>query len=249
MRSVSPIIHAIITARGGSKGIPGKNLIDLEGKPLIAHSIEAALKCSLVSRCFVTTDDPQIAKVSREFGADTIARPAHLAGDQSRSEDAVLHAIRVISEQGITPAIVVLLQPTSPLRTSEHITECLQLFLGTEASSVVSVTTSVHHPMKSLLLEGKHLKPLFGPEKLGTPRSELPLTVRQNGAIYVVNREIFERTRSFFAQPTLAYLMDEPSSVDVDTLFDLELCSFILGKKNQTNKGESVAAHPSHCSP
>jgi len=121
-------VTAIITARGGSKGIPGKNIIEVNGKPLIAYTIEAALNCSMIGECYVTTDDNEIKRVGLRYGAEIIDRPSAFATDDASSQDAVSHALDQLSTRGKTPEYFALLQPTSPLRTSTHITQCIELF-------------------------------------------------------------------------------------------------------------------------
>ena len=122
-------ILAIIPARGGSKGIPGKNIKEFAGKPLIVHSIEAALKCPLVTRTVVSTDDDKIAEISKAHGAQVIKRPSELATDTSLVIDAIRYTVRKVEEEGEDVDIVILLEPTSPFRRTEDIEKCIQVLL------------------------------------------------------------------------------------------------------------------------
>jgi N-acylneuraminate cytidylyltransferase/CMP-N,N'-diacetyllegionaminic acid synthase len=140
-------IIALVPARGGSKGLPGKNVLPLLGKPLIAWTIEQAKACSYIDRVMVTTDDDGIAAAAREFGADVpFKRPAHLATDAAKSLDVVLHALDWLEAHGDRYDLLVLLQPTSPLRTAGDIGGALDLFISKNAGAVVSVCETDHHP-------------------------------------------------------------------------------------------------------
>lgn len=232
-RKMKPFILALITARGGSKGLLRKNLRELKGKPLLAHSIEAAKGCPLIHGTYVSTDDTEIADAARTFGADVIDRPADLATDESKSSQAVAHALRTLRDRGAFPDIFVLLQPTSPLRTSDHVTECLEGFLASGAASAMSVTELEHHPKKALLLDTKlGLIPLGDEADLERPRQDLPSAVRQNGAIYAMDSEAFLRRLSFYAPPAYAYFMTEADSLDIDTEAELEHARKIMNLRD-----------------
>ena len=221
-------ITAIITARGGSKGIPRKNVRTVCGKPLIAYSIEAALNCPLIDDWYVTTDDHEIKEVSRRWGAQVIDRPAELATDTALSSDAVSHALHFLKEQGRFPEYFVLLQPTSPLRTAKHLEECLNGFLQSGMKSGVSITEAEHHPWK-MLISGTHgLQPLKDHRSLESPRQMLPKAYRINGSIYCVPSELFLEKRSFFIEPAFTYPMSQLESLDIDSEMDLKILEMIL---------------------
>lgn len=223
---------AIITARGGSKGLPGKNIRPLAGKPMIAYSIEAALNSGVCDACFVTTEDPAIKAVSLRFGAEVIDRPSALATDGATSDAVVVHALGELERRGLKPEAFILLQPTSPLRTAEHIRAAAQILATEKVGSVVGVTTVEHHPYKDFVVRGDILEPLFDWKSLGLPRQSLPEVFRQNGAIYAVRTVDFVRECTFFVAPVSAFRMTAESSVDVDTAFDFETCERILEVKN-----------------
>lgn len=225
-------ILALITARGGSKGIPNKNIINLEGKPLIGYTIEAAQKSSYISRIVVTTDDPKIAKESQLLGADVpFLRPAEFALDTSPSEDAILHAINWLEDsENCFYDTFVLLQPTSPLRTVYHIDEAIEeYYKSLDAVSLISVTPVKQHPawMKVLSEDGS-LKNYLGDQKRNTRRQDLPELYFPNGAIYLSDVSAFKETHSFVAGKTIPYFMDEVESLDIDTRSDLTIVSAIM---------------------
>jgi N-acylneuraminate cytidylyltransferase/CMP-N,N'-diacetyllegionaminic acid synthase len=213
---------ALIPARGGSKGLPRKNILDLAGKPLIAYSIEAALASSSVNGVYVTTDDAEIAIVSIRHGAQHIARPAALATDNASTFVAIEHAIAVLTEKGSRPENIVLLQPTSPLRNASHVTEAIAAYEAVGAPALISVCEAEHHPYKNFRVgdDGK-LEPLFDVASLSKPRQELPKVYRQNGAIYIIGTETFLREKSFYVAGCLPYIMDIACSVDIDVQADL----------------------------
>ena len=226
-------IFAIITARGGSKRVPGKNIRLLNGKPLIAHTILAAKECALISRCFVSTDDEEIGRVSRKWGAEVIERPAHLAGDEALSKDVVRHAlIHCRDELGLLPDYFVLLQPTSPLRTAVHLKACIEMFLNSGMNSALSVTEAEHHPYIMFKYDEKAgLESLFEESFRDYPRQKFPRVYRPNGAIYLLSSELFLEKDSFYVKPIFPFMMSPEESVDIDTELDLQLASLLLSLK------------------
>lgn len=227
-----PSVVAIVTARGGSKRFPGKNLALLNGKPLIRYSIDAAVDCPLVTETWVTTDCDRIGKVSRESGAGVIQRPAELAGDVSTSYDTVVHALNYLRNMGKTFDYFALLQPTSPMRNATHLTEAIEtLFTNRAANSLVSVCEHEHSPYKSFVSSGGYIEPLFSREKLNLPSQQLPKVLRQNGAIYVIPTEAFlSGPECFFVEPALAYEMPVSKSIDIDTPDDLLVVEALMAK-------------------
>jgi CMP-N,N'-diacetyllegionaminic acid synthase len=213
---------AIITARGGSKGLPGKNLARLGGRPLIEYTIEAARQCALVERTLVSTDDEAIAKASVAAGAEVLERPAELATDTASSVDTVAHVLRVLAAQGAAPVHFVLLQPTSPLRTARMLTECLALLEGDAGGCAVSVCDADHHPAKTLVQREGRWEPLLGDwEVMHQPRQALPRTCRPNGAIYAMATADFMLRRQFVFEPLVPYFMSTADSIDIDSAEDL----------------------------
>ena len=211
---------AIITARGGSKGLPGKNIKNLCGKPLIAHTIDAALSAKIFDQVIVTTDCDKIASESVKFGAEVIKRPLELAQDHSSSYDAVAHVLQTLTNKGMSCDSFMLLQPTSPLRTEKHILEAYQKFLNSNCSSLASVVETDITPFKCLVEEAENIQPLFSWEHLSMPRQSLPKTFLINGAIYICKVNEFLTDKSFFIKPFETYFMNNIDSIDIDTLKD-----------------------------
>ncbi len=221
---------AIITARGGSKGVPRKNLRQVAGLPLIAYTIKAATECDHIDECYVTTDDREIKDVSIAYGARVIDRPKELAEDNSLSRDAILHALRYLDGNGKLPEYFTLLQPTSPLRNASHLSTCLRNFFNSTCNCAVAVTEAEHHPWKMLLQENGILAPVKSSEMLESPRQALPAAYRINGSIYVLPTALFLQKRSFFVEPAMPFIMSRAESLDIDTEADLQLLERLLAQ-------------------
>lgn len=221
-------VLAIIPARGGSKGVPRKNIRDVAGKPLIAWSIEAGKRSRYIDRLMVSTEDAEIAEVARRCGAEVpFLRPAHLAKDDTPGIDPVLHAIAELPGYDL----VVLLQPTSPLRDSADIDGCLELCLSTGASGCVSVTEPDKSPYWMYTVTGEGtMRPLLEPEG-ATRRQDLPTVWALNGAVYVARVENLVAERSFVTADTRAYPMPKDRSADIDTEIDLVMADLLLRKR------------------
>jgi len=228
---------AVIPARGGSKGIPRKNVALLAGRPLIAYSIEAARRARSVDRVLVSTDDREIAAVAKREGAEApFLRPAALAGDAVPGVDVVLHAVTWLAEQqGTEPQDVVCLQPTSPLRTAEDVDAAIDLLRANDGDAVVSVTPMEGHPYwaKKVLADGRLADFLDAGRWQRLPRQQLPPAYVLNGAIYAARRAFLVAKRSYYGDRTYAYVMPTERSLDVDTPWDLYLAGLILADKAQ----------------
>lgn len=213
---------ALITARGGSKGLPRKNVLPLNGKPLIGWTIEAAFDCVHIDDVFVTTDDEEIAIISAKFGAKIIRRPLELASDTASSIDVISHAIAWLGKRGIPSENIVLLQPTSPLRTSVHLEEALTLYRIKNADFVISVFEPRYTPIKSYIeREDGSIMGLYSSEAPYMRRQDLPRAYQPNGAIYVFSKIEFKLNNHFPRKNAYPYIMSEFDSVDIDTLDDL----------------------------
>jgi CMP-N-acetylneuraminic acid synthetase len=227
------MIIALITARGGSKGLPSKNILDLKGTPLIGWTIGAALDCKLIDKVFVSTEDEQIKKIGSLFGAEIIDRPINLASDTSSSEDVISHAIKYLESKGITFSTVVLLQPTSPLRTAEHIDEALNIYEQQCADCVLSVFEPSHTPIKAYIeQENGTITGLFNPGAPYKRRQDLPKSYQPNGAIYAFSVMKFKDKNQIPRDNVYPYVMSEFNSADIDTLDDLLNVELILKSKN-----------------
>lgn len=218
----------LIPARGGSKGIPRKNIRALAGKPLIAWTIEAALRSKRLARVVVSTDDHEIAETARRYGADVpFMRPAELSQDSTPGLPPVLHALDQLPEHDS----VLLLQPTSPLRTADDIDACLRLAEETDAQSVVSVSEPESHPYWTYRLTAdRHLAPLYEASAIGR-RQDLPPAYALNGALYLADASWLRASRQLVDRDTIGYIMPRERAIDIDTLEDWELAEWRI-KRN-----------------
>lgn len=218
-------IFGLIPARGGSKGIPRKNIKTIAGKPLIAWTIEAALRSSFLSSVVVSTDDPEIAEIARQAGAQVpFMRPTELARDETPGLDPVLHALDQLTQYDS----VLLLQPTSPLRTTEDIDGCLSLISQTRAQSVVSVTEADTHPYWTYRLNADQTMARFLEAAPVARRQDLPPVFLLNGAMYFAKANWLRRNGSLVTAETLAYVMSKEHSVDLDTPLDWKVAELLL---------------------
>jgi CMP-N-acetylneuraminic acid synthetase len=222
-------VLGIIPARGGSKAIPRKNMATLGGKPLIAWTCEAA-KQSNLDRVIVSTDDEEIAKFAESFGVEVpFLRPAELSGDSSATIDAVLHALESMRDEFDA---VMVLQPTSPFRTTKDINDCLTLIRQSGADSVISVVdVGGHHPARMKYLDGVRLiDPPFVELRENQPRQELrPMYIR-NGAVYLTLTKVLYQG-SFKGSHCVAHIMPSERSMNIDEPFDLAVAEAILSSK------------------
>lgn len=224
-------ICTIITARGGSKGIPRKNIKNLNGKPVLAYSIEPSIASDFIKKTYVTTEDEEISEISKKFNAEVIERPQELAKDTSSSVDVILHALDYLEEKEILPDFFVLLQPTSPLRTTEDIENAIRLFINNECDALISVCEIDHTSMLSLALENKFLVPNCDKDFLNKRRQDLPTYYSPNGAIYITTPNSLRKNKTFIPKKTIPYVMPKERSVDLDTPFDFKLAEFLLNNK------------------
>ncbi len=225
---------AVIPARGGSKGVPGKNVRMLGGVPLIAHTIAAARGATRLARCVVSTDDAEIARVAAQHGGDApFIRPAELATDQAASLGVMQHALRMVeqAEPGTRYDALVMLQPTTPFRTAADIDGALALLERTGADSVISVMdVAGHHPARMKYLDGDRLvDPPFGEAVENQPRQQLrPMYIR-NGAVYATRRDVL-LGGSFKGKDSRAWIMPAERSVNIDTLDDFAHAEWLLAR-------------------
>lgn len=215
-------ILALIPARGGSKGIYRKNLLSIAGKPLVAYSIEHALKCQLVTRTIVSTDDEEIGQVASELGAEVpFKRPAEHATDLATDFQVFKHALEWLrANEGYEPELVIHLRPTDPVRKSERIDAAIELMLQhPEADSLRSVSVASHTPYKMWRMEHGYLRPLLElediPEAHSMPRQSLPTTYAHVGYVDVIRPRTILTLNSMVGRLVLPYLIDEP-------MFDLD---------------------------
>lgn len=226
-------VLALVPARGGSKGLPRKNVLPLGGKPLIAWSVEAARRSALVDRVVVSSDDEEILGAARAAGAEVpFVRPAALAADDSSTLDVVLHALDNLAAAGQAFDYLVLLQPTSPLRQTEDIDGCLHRCRQLQAPSCVSVTAPDKSPFWMYTEDDRHrLVPLLPDGERASQRQQLPPVVALNGAVYVSGVTALRASRAFVTAETVAWHMPRERAVDIDTALDLAIAELLLKSK------------------
>jgi CMP-N,N'-diacetyllegionaminic acid synthase len=235
-------IVSVITARGGSRGIPYKNIALVAGRPLIDYTIRASLESHYIAETYVTSDCDRILAVSKDSGARLIKRPSELATDTASSESAILHAIEQIkAEKGCYPEVFILLQPTSPLRDSQDIDKAFEVFFQTKADALISGIEPAVNPLKQMLVgENGMLRTLT--EDISVPfkaRQLLPRAFQPNGAIYIIKTELFIKTGLLIGGRTVPFYMDEFKSLDIDTPADMKEAARLL-EINQTVKNETI---------
>jgi CMP-N-acetylneuraminic acid synthetase len=217
-------ILAIIPARGGSKGLLRKNIIDTAGKPLISWTIEASLKSKYVTKTIVSSDDDEILSISESLGAEVIKRPGELATDESSSEVVIEHALKELCIDGsIKFEFIILLQPTSPLRDSEDIDLAFKKLFSMDATALISVFEINNKILKAFKVNQNGCLEGVGNNKYPfMRRQELPKTYMPNGAIYIIKGNEFEKTKALFTDKTTFFEMSEIKSLDIDDKKDLE---------------------------
>ena len=220
-------ILAVIPARGGSKGITNKNIIDIGGKPLIKYTINAALKSTMLTHCIVSTDSDEIANIAKSCGALVpFKRPANLSSDEALSLPVMQHSLKFMeAQQGYQYDLVIMLQPTTPLRLSKDIDNAINILLDTKADSVISVVeVEGHHPLRmKRVIDGRLINYIDQGHEDMRPRQELPAVYIRNGAIYATLRDILINDNSFTGLDSRAYIMPLDRSVNIDTPEDLLL--------------------------
>jgi CMP-N,N'-diacetyllegionaminic acid synthase len=245
-------VLGIITARGGSKGIPRKNIASLMGKPLLAYTAEAGLAARRLSRVVISTDDAEIAQVAREYGIEVpFMRPAELAADNTPSIPVMQDVVRRLEAQGARYDAIFLLQPTNPLRTAGDIDGAIGLLERTGADSVISfVDTGERHParMKSIDDAGRVVDPPFAEPFEGMPRQQLPKLYLRDGSVYLTRRDVLIEQGSLKGADCRAWVMPEERSWNIDTPFDLFIVEQMLRRAEgpgALSAGASATTHGS----
>ena len=216
-------IVAIIPARGGSKGLLNKNIIELENKPLIAWSIEASLKSKYITKTIVSSDNDKILNIAKQYGACIQKRPNHLAEDITPTEPVIYHVLQHM-EYLEEYDYLILLQPTSPLRDESDIDASIELLIRENATALISVKEIDNKLLKAFKLN-KHgfLEGIANNEYPFMRRQDLPKVMFPNGAIYIIKIKDFLENHKLFTKKTSYYLMDDIKSLDIDVIEDLEL--------------------------
>ena len=230
-------VLGLTLARGGSKGIPKKNIKLINGKPLIAHTIENALNSNIFTDYIVSTDSPEIAKISKKYGAKVpFIRPDELSGDTILSRDCVKHAVLECEKIfNLKYDYVIDLPCVAPLRTSLHIRVAFQKLISTGADRVTSVVQMQDkHPVRMKRLVNGRLQDFCSkyPEGEASRRQDLELCYIRNGAIYSMTRDCIVKDFSRHGNECIAYIMDEEASINIDTMLDFKLAEILLKEKN-----------------
>ena len=216
-----PQILGFIPARGGSKGIPRKNLVPVAGKPLISYTFEQALLSTKLTRIVLSTDDAEIANLGNSYGIEVpYLRPEEISGDSVPIEAALIHALNWLSDnQGYRPDIFAILQPTTPLRTAKHIDEAICLLERSGLDAVVSVSPPREHPSEMVYFEDKIMQFVLkgAGYAFGEQRQDYVECYFVNGAVYATLTKAFQRTGSRFGETTIPYVMKALESIDIDT--------------------------------
>ncbi len=236
---MSERVLAVIPARGGSKGVPRKNIRDLCGKPVIAWTIETALAAGDdLHRVIVSTDDPEIAVTAHTFGAEApFMRPAELATDEAPGLPVIQHAVKFVEEEeGESVDWVMILQPTAPFRNADDISEALRLARQGGCDSVISVTqVMAEHPILMKKIENDRLLPYCLEEKEGTRRQDYdPPAYIRNGAIYLIRRDVLMEDNSIWGEVIRPYVMPEERSYDIDSERDFRLVELVMRERLET---------------
>lgn len=234
-------ILAIIPARGGSKGIPRKNIVSVAGKPLLAWTIEASQKSKFINMVVVSSDSDEILGVAKRYGAIPLRRPSSLATDNALSGPVMTHAIESLRQKNkYMPDIVVLLQPTSPLRTHLHIDEAISVMLRKKCSAVISVKEIDKTYLKTFMDKNGYLTAAVNNNFPFTPRQRLPSVYITNGAIFATLTREFLKTKKLLTDKTMPYVMNEECSLDLNTLDDLRKLRCVMNQRSKKQKAGLV---------
>lgn len=229
-------ILCVIPARGGSKGLPKKNIMLMNGKPLIYYSIAEAKKSKYIDRIIISTDDKDIAEVALEYGAEVpFLRPGELAKDDTPGNLPVVHAVEWLKDnQEYAADYVVLLQPTSPLRTSQDIDRAMETVLQSKANYLASVAKVNEQPFWMRTIEGGKLKPLISPDesKKALRRQDLPEVYVLNGAIYIYKADVLINNPYMKGEEPSPYIMPRERSIDIDKILDFKIAEMLIMERS-----------------
>lgn len=228
-------ILGVITARGGSKGIPKKNISVIGGKPLIAHTILAAKSSQQLSDCILSTDSREIADCAAEFNMYTEElRPSEFATDTAKNEEAVIYEVdKYEKANNLSVDVIVLLQPTTPLRKAEDIDSALDIFMSSGSDSLISVYDATFvHPNIMYYMKDGYLRPVLEEGKRLKRRQEFRSVFVRNGAIYIATRAQVMDRKSFVGDNPAAYVMPYTRSINIDEPFDLEMAEWLMSKND-----------------
>jgi len=227
-------VVCVIPARGGSKGVPRKNIKILGSKPLIAYTIEQALQSKYIDRIVVSTEDREIADISRQYGAEVpFMRPVVLAGDQVATIDVLLHAINWLEEDKYAFDIIVLLHTTTPLRAVKDIDSCIEMLLGTKADNIFSVTEAHRNPYFNMVEINQNGKVQLSKKGTFTSRQSAPKVYDMNSSIYVWWKDLLKKETKIFLENSQVYVMPKIRSIDIDDDIDFRIAEVVMAEQNR----------------
>lgn len=223
-------ILAIIPARSGSKGLKDKNIKMMNGKPLIAYTIEAAQNSKIFEDIIISTDSEKYAEIAKKYGGSVpYLRDKKLANDNAKSSDVILDILNRVEKKYDS---FILLQPTSPLRTEKNIIEAYEIYLEKKANSVVSVCEMEHSPLwANILTEERRMDSFLKGIAVNRNRQELEIYYRINGALYIANVEYFKKYQDFYYKDSYAYIMEKENSIDIDDELDFKIAEHLIKNK------------------
>ncbi|MCU0641454.1 MAG: acylneuraminate cytidylyltransferase family protein [Candidatus Margulisbacteria bacterium] len=221
-------VLCVIPARGGSKRLPNKNILPLGGKPLIAHTIDQAKQSKLLTMIIVSTDDPQIAKIAEQYGAEVVWRPKSISGDHATSESALQHVLGQVEKGGFCPDLVVLLQCTSPIRRADDIDRAIKTLYKKKADSLLSVCRNDRFFWRRAI---NGVEPINYDYRRRMRDQDHPEEYQENGSIYMCITEILKKTNVRLGGKVEVHVMDYWSSFQIDSPEDFELCEWIINKE------------------
>lgn len=234
-----PKVLATICARGGSKGLPGKNIKKLKGKPLLAYSVDCANKCSIIGRTILSTDNNQIRSVAKSLGVDTIRRPSNLATDESPKIDSILHATEYVeNKQNFYPDYIVDLDVGVPLRKPEDITNCVTILVeNPKLDGVVTIYESERNPYFNMIeFSGSEIKLVKNAKKGILSRQEAPEVFSVSPAVFVWRRKSMS-IKHLYQGKWGAHIIPRRRAIDIDTKFDFDLVTWLMvNEKKLTNE-------------
>lgn len=222
-------IVAIIPARAGSKRLPGKNTIDLDGKPLIHYTITAARQSRYIDRILISTNDQHVKDAAQ--GVEIIWRPEELANDQSKVEDAIVHAVSQLEQGGYKTDIIVLLQPTSPLRTAQDIDSTIDAITKKGADSAQTFARAMEHPSLMVTIDEEGVPHPIDQENHLKHGQSLKKVYIKTGSVYACTNKVLEETKNIYGKKHLAIITPHERGIDIDRQEDLELALYYLKRK------------------
>ena len=229
-------VLGIIPARGGSKGVPGKNILEFDGKPLIAYAVETGQESKLLSELVVSTEDEEISRVSGKYNCRVIKRPEEFASDTSNVVETALDLLQKLEAENNFFDAVLLLQPTAPLRTAKDVDNAIEILETGETDAVISmISVGDNHPARMYRIDGREAKSEM-PEFETTRRQDLPKRYIRNGCIYLVKTERLRKEKTFMPESKAAYIMDAEWAVNIDTEIDVLILNALIRKWNKLNQ-------------